>query len=125
MNFRDYYPLGVREIAVDQGTDFAFVQATVWGDRVPKGDRSVELQFWSAAQEAEKNNPHHGELYCSGCGDWRPDEYFPLDSTRKARRGRSYHCTGCKNRYAGELYASRRTTASKQHKARRVKELAA
>ncbi len=124
MRASDYLTLGVKEVAVFQGgSDYAFVQATVHCNRVPEGDATVEVQFWQTLQEFSK--PHPGELFCSGCGDWRPDDYFPLDSTRKARRGRAYHCTACKNRYAGELYANRRTAASQQHKPRKGKELAA
>lgn len=125
MNFRDYYPLGVREIAVDQGTDFAFVQATVWGDRVPKGGRSIELQFWSAAREAERNNPHHGELYCSGCGDWRPDDYFPVDVSRKSRRGRAYHCHTCRHDYQNGRYEQKRLSIGKSYNGRSGKRTAA
>lgn len=71
MNFRDTYPLGVRVIAVDQGSDFAFVQATVHGDRVPgnAGSRSVELQFWNALSELDV--PHPDKRYCVACGMWR------------------------------------------------------
>lgn len=122
MNFRDYYPLGVREIAVDQGGSFAFVQATVWGDRVPKGDRSIELQFWTAAQTAEQNNPHTGELYCSGCGHWRPDDYFPVDCTRKARRGRAYHCHECRHDYQNGRYAQKRAADGKPYNGRANKQ---
>jgi hypothetical protein len=69
MNFTDLYPLGVREITVFQGDAFAFVQATVMGNRVPKGEGSVDLQFWGALQESGTHSPD--DRYCIACGTWR------------------------------------------------------
>jgi hypothetical protein len=93
MIIRDTYPLGVREIAVDQGTDYAFVQATVHGDRAPKGDRSVELQFWSALRDAEIMPAKAGGKHCSNCNDWQVYEAFPINT--RMRDGRHSHCKTC------------------------------
>ena len=35
------------------------------------------------------------ELHCSSCDRWLPDEAFPRDSGRIARRGRHRQCTKC------------------------------
>ncbi len=93
MVFRDTYPLGVRVIAVDQGTDFAFVQATVHGDRVPHGDRSIELQFWSALKEIEIQPARAGGKFCTSCNDWQVYDAFPVD--RRMKDGRHSHCKTC------------------------------
>ncbi len=73
MNFRDTYPLGVKEIAVDQGGEYAFVQSTVWGDRVPRGDRSVDLQWWSKTEQRVS-----GSKYCITCATWRSADLFNI-----------------------------------------------
>lgn len=35
------------------------------------------------------------QLFCSGCGEWKPDNKFARDKSRIIRRGRCYQCIAC------------------------------
>lgn len=111
----DTITLGVGKIAVFQGGDvdaYATVQASI---QIRRG------RFLVSEHELQRRLlfelPDLGaNLYCSDCGEWKPDADFPTDNSRKSRRGRAYECKQCRNRYGRYLYAMGRTARSQQHK---------
>lgn len=48
---------------------------------------------WGAVRSAP--NEREGELRCTRCGEWGPDEQFGRDTRRKTRRGRRTYCRAC------------------------------
>jgi hypothetical protein len=77
--FLDAFPIGVRDISVDQGVlGFARVQATVYGGRRPVEYR--EIDYRRLLRDVDDLRP--GQLYCISCGNWRPATLFDMADER-------------------------------------------
>lgn len=47
------------------------------------------------AAVAKGTTARDGELHCNKCDQWKPDNEFPTDRRRIARRGRHRYCRSC------------------------------
>lgn len=48
------------------------------------------------------------ELFCFRCEEWKPDDEFPSDRNRPARRGKHNYCRKCQTEMKREYRRSRR-----------------
>lgn len=104
--FHDFYPSHVDEIAVDQGDSFAFVQMTVYRDRVPHDTPTWERLIKAAMRTPEQYNVPEGHKYCINCGDVKHHSEFDRKASSKDR----IHswCKKCKREYeAKRIYEQR------------------
>ena len=64
-------------------------------------------------EEAKRNILHppsdvEGLLYCFGCDEWHPPQYFHIDKRYKRRYGRRTECKGYRRKQRKEKLLERR-----------------
>jgi hypothetical protein len=112
--------LGVTRKVLDQIVGQATILESQQLARDPLPIVSIEYEFKRALRIPEIRTNPEGMLYCSDCGYWLADEKFPVDRSRKSRRGRAYECSDCRKEYGAWLYRERRTKRSQVHKPRKI-----
>lgn len=63
-------------------------------DRQPRADKPIAVLLQKAMRTPEIFRAPEGMAFCSACGDWRPENYFVRNASRK--RGYDYECKQCK-----------------------------
>lgn len=76
------------------------------GKQISSNAATPATRCSACAGVARRTSSRPGELYCSRCDTWKPDEAFAHASNRPNRRGRHCSCTPCLTKMRREYRAN-------------------